>query len=76
MKCESDFDNEDQTLLRQADECVEPWWEGDKPAEQQKTAETPPAGQELVEEEALRRGLLKKDEEGNLCLACDEKKSE
>jgi hypothetical protein len=74
MKCQSDYDNKDEAMLRQADECMDPWWEPDghaaeeAPTEQQNTEEQLGA----AETEAIRRGLLKQDESGDLCVSCPE----
>lgn len=74
MKCQSDYDSKEQAMLRQADECVDAWWEPDG-----RTAEKPPteventdAQLETAETEAIRRGLLKRDESGDLCVSCPE----
>ena len=32
MKCQSDYDSEEQALVRQTDECVQEWWEGESHA--------------------------------------------
>lgn len=77
MKCQSDYDNEDQAQLRQADECVDEWWDPEA-----KRADKPPTeGSEEVsaaavaEAEGIRRGLLRVDEQGGVCLSCPEKPS-
>jgi hypothetical protein len=65
MKCQSDYDAETDTLLRQADDCVAEWWEGEPPK-----SEEPPrmAGEEdeptqIVKNEVRKRGLLEVEEE-------------
>jgi hypothetical protein len=72
MKCQSDYDREKQAELRQADECVEEWWEPGaqqaKPSAQ--TESEAAAAPATVAQEALRRGLLKEDEKGDTCLSC------
>lgn len=74
MKCQSDFDNEKQEILRQVDECVTNWWETDKA----ETSNQPPAQAVVAESsvtaevEAKRRGLLREEESGELCLSCKE----
>ncbi len=78
MKCQSDFDDETEKTLRQADECVEPWWDGpdgSKPAQAQTKSPESPSPAEAVEDEALRRGLLRVDSDGETCLACAEEPS-
>jgi hypothetical protein len=74
MKCASDYDSKDEVILRQSDECVEEWWEPqnhnpeddiDKREEAKSTVVT-------AETEALRRGLIRHDESGELCLSCPE----
>jgi hypothetical protein len=75
MKCQSDFDNETEKTLRQADECVEPWWEGKdaaKPDEGPPVAEKADVSAAVAEEEAVRRGLLRVTDEGETCLSCQE----
>jgi len=79
MKCQSDFDKETEKALRQADECVDPWWEGEKPAGQ--STEQPPVAAKadespsMAKEEAVRRGLLHVTAEGETCLFCQEEES-
>ncbi|MGB9616402.1 MAG: hypothetical protein ACP5M0_13915 [Desulfomonilaceae bacterium] len=78
MKCQSDFDDETEKTLRQADECVEPWWDGpdgSKPPEAKAKSADAVSPSESVEEEAVRRGLLRVDSEGETCLSCEEKPS-
>ncbi|MEW6138648.1 MAG: hypothetical protein AB1733_10480 [Thermodesulfobacteriota bacterium] len=76
MKCQSDFEPKEQEILRQADECVEEWWEpgaeGKVPPQQKaEDAET----SDIATREALRRGLVKEDQTGDLCLACPEEEA-
>lgn len=75
MKCQSDFDTEEQAQLRQADECVEEWWDPEAKSAAIPAAETTgdSSGAEIAEAEALRRGLLRVDEEGGVCFSCPEK---
>lgn len=78
MKCQSDFDDDTEKTLRQADECVEPWWDGpdgSKPPETVSNTAAPPSPSESAEEEAVRRGLLRVDSEGETCLSCPEEPS-
>ncbi|MFC1833501.1 hypothetical protein ACFL2Q_02035 [Thermodesulfobacteriota bacterium] len=74
MKCQSDYDNKDEAMLRQTDECMDPWWEPDgRAAEEPPTEEeTPDAQLGTAETESIRRGLLKQDESGDLCVSCPE----
>jgi hypothetical protein len=75
MKCQSDYDGEDQAIFRQSDECVEAWWDGESKA----TDDRPPEVEETdppmntAETEAIRRGLLKQEESGDLCVSCPER---
>lgn len=75
MKCQSDYDDENQVALRQADECVEPWWEPASHAADESATEFENKDDLLgtAEKEALRRGLLKQDETGDLCVSCPER---
>jgi ribosomal protein S3AE len=75
MRCASDYDNDEQAMFRQADECVEEWWEseGRNPDRVIERAVEVPQGDVTAETEARRRGLLSEDESGNLCLSCPEK---
>jgi len=75
MKCQSDYDSEEQTLVRQADECVEEWWEPGAPSSTGRTPLAVHAEPDVgaAETEALKRGLLKQDESEGLCLSCPEK---
>lgn len=74
MKCQSDYDSEEQALVRQADECVQEWWEAESPS----TNDRPPDEEEAepalgtVGTEAIRRGLLKQVDPGGLCISCPE----
>jgi hypothetical protein len=69
MKCQSDYDKEAEAQLRQADECVEEFWDPNapKPAPEAKPEDV---GISAAEEEALKRGLVKVDEKGETCVAC------
>ncbi len=74
MVCQSDYDNEIQDILRQVDECVEEWWgesvrSTDERAQEIREAEPT---RWAAETEAIRRGLLKHDGCGGLCIACPE----
>lgn len=72
MKCQSDYDNKKQELFRQSDDCIPEWWE----TENGSSSNLPPRVEDVSETdgaaeiEATRRGLLKKDEQGGLCLSC------
>jgi hypothetical protein len=72
MKCQSDYDSEEQVLVRQADECVEAWWEPGNPSSTDRTPKAEHAEPDVgaAEKEALRRGLLKLNESEGLCLSC------
>ena len=72
MKCQSDYDNKDEAMLRQADECVDAWWEPDGGAADGFPTEVEDADMQLgtAEIEAMRRGLLKQEESGDLCVSC------
>lgn len=74
MKCQSDYDNKDEAMMRQADECMEPWWDPDGSAAEESATkgETTDAQVGTAETEAIRRGLLKQDERGDLCVSCPE----
>lgn len=74
MKCQSDYDSEDQVILRQVDECVEPWWDGENKGTDSRPPEVEETDQPVktAETEAIRRGLLKQDESGDLCVSCPE----
>jgi hypothetical protein len=68
MKCQSDYDAETDALLRQADDCMDEWWEGEPP----KSEEPPRMAREedestvIVKREVRKRGLLEVDEEARL----------
>lgn len=72
MKCASDYDNPDQKMMRQADDCTRAWWEGEGPDDAGTTAEQPDeeSGLNVADWEAARRGLIKVDADGETCLAC------
>ncbi len=74
MKCQSDYDSKDEAILRQADECMEAWWEPDGSEAEGAPTEEETADAQLgtAETEAIRRGLLKQDESGDLCVSCPE----
>jgi hypothetical protein len=74
MKCQSDFDNKDEAMLRQADECTEAWWEPEDRAAEEGPTEPENTDAQLgtAENEAIRRGLLKQEESGDLCVSCPE----
>lgn len=74
MKCQSDYDNEEQAILRQGDECVQEWWDPESAQSEQKQTKKDDvlSTAETAEAEAIRRGLLKKDESGDLCISCPE----
>ena len=74
MKCQSDYDNKDEAMMRQADECMEPWWDPDGSATEESPTkdETTDAQLGAAQNEAIRRGLLRKDESGDLCVSCPE----
>ena len=65
MKCQSDYDAETDALLRQADECVAEWWEGE-PTESEEPSKKAREGDEstqIVKSEVRKRGLLEVEEE-------------
>jgi hypothetical protein len=72
MKCQSDYDSEEQALVRQTDECVQEWWEGESHPTNDGAPKVGETKQPVnaAENEAFRRGLLKRDESGGLCLSC------
>jgi hypothetical protein len=63
MKCQSDFSVEADTLLNQADECMEEWWEGErrqaKEASKRVWEEDDPAL--IVKREVRKRGLVEEN---------------
>jgi hypothetical protein len=74
MKCQSDYDTKDQAVLRQADECIEAWWE---PGGRDQTVADESEGSastsvDPAKREALRRGLVRETTDGDTCLACAE----
>jgi hypothetical protein len=79
MKCQSDYDNEDQAQLRQADECVEEWWDPEakpgQPGYRKPQGDPDAEAVAVAESEGIRRGLLRVDEEGGVCLSCPEETS-
>jgi hypothetical protein len=65
MKCQSDYDSEREALFRQADECLEDWWDGEPESSEEPSKM---AGEEdesvlIVKQEARKRGLLEGHEE-------------
>lgn len=64
MKCQSDYDTKTTSLLRQADECVEEWWEGEPPTSEEpsRLAREEEAPTLIVKREVRKRGLLEADE--------------
>jgi hypothetical protein len=74
MKCQSDYGPHDDVLM-QSDECIEPWWESEAEPPQPKASEGPKESAEtIIEHETLRRGLMKVDENGELCMSCPDRK--
>jgi hypothetical protein len=68
MKCQSDYDPETEEVLRQADECVEEWWDGEpqkaaKPGKKEGEEEDPTL---IVKREVRKRGLTEGSEEAGL----------
>lgn len=60
MKCQSDYDKEEQALVRQADDCVQEWWEGESPSVDARPSEAKEGETGgIVEAEAIKRGLVK-----------------
>jgi hypothetical protein len=74
MKCQSDFDNTERELFRQSDDCFPEWWETENPASSSPPPRVKAASETdgTAENEAVRRGLLKKDEKGRMCVSCSE----
>jgi hypothetical protein len=73
MKCQSDYGPKDD-VLTQADECMEPWWESESERPQSIASEAPKdSAQSIIEQEALRRGLMQEDENGELCMSCPDR---
>ena len=74
MKCASDYDNQAEAIFRQADECVEEWWEPKErnPEKAIDQGDEVAPTEVIAESEALRRGLVRQDESGDLCLSCPE----
>ncbi|AFM25321.1 hypothetical protein [Desulfomonile tiedjei] len=70
MKCQSDYGPPEDVLM-QSDECIEPWWESEAEPPQSMVPEAPKSPAEtIIEHEALRRGLVKVDENGEPCMSC------
>jgi hypothetical protein len=67
MICQSNFDNEEQARFRQADDCIENWWEPQRheaaPSSQEEPG--PSISQKIVGREARRRGLVRREDEGD-----------
>ena len=65
MKCQSDYDAETDVLLRQSDDCMEEWWEGEplKSDEPSRMAREDEESILIVKGEVRKRGLLEVDEE-------------
>jgi len=65
MKCQSDYDTKKDALLRQADDCVEEWWEGEPPKAEEplKMAKEEDDPALIVKKEVRKRGLLEGEEE-------------
>jgi hypothetical protein len=70
MKCQSDYDKEAEAQMRQADECVEEFWDPNAP-KAKPPVDAKPDGITAAEEEALKRGLVQVDEKGETCVACE-----
>jgi len=68
MKCRSDYDAETDTLLRQADDCMEEWWEGEPPKSEEpsKMAREEEDFTLIAKRELRKRGLLEVDEDARL----------
>jgi hypothetical protein len=65
MKCQSDYDVETDTLLRQADHCMEEWWEGEPPKSVEPSGMTREENKPtlIAIRELRKRGLLAVDEQ-------------
>jgi uncharacterized Zn ribbon protein len=68
MKCQTDYDTERDALLRQADECMEEWWEEEpkKSEEPARMAREGDVSALIVKTEVRKRGLLAIDEEARV----------
>lgn len=68
MKCQSDYNGETDTLLRQADDCMEEWWEGEAPKSEEpsKMAREEEESTLIAKREVRKRGLLEVGEEARL----------
>jgi hypothetical protein len=68
MKCQSDYDAETDALLRQADDCMKEWWEGEPPKSEEpsRMAREEDESTLIVKKEVRKRGLLEVDEEARL----------
>ncbi len=68
MKRQSNYDTETDALLRQAEECIEEWWEGE-PAESEEPSRMAREEDEstlVVRREVRKRGLFEVGEEARL----------
>lgn len=69
MKSQSDYDTETDALLRQADDCMEEWWEGDEPSKFEESTRTAKEEEEsilIVKREVRKRGLSEVGENARL----------
>jgi hypothetical protein len=70
MKCQSDYDAETNSLLSQADQCIEEWWRDDL-QDQKEPQKGALVGDEdvptlIVKSEVRKRGLVEVNEESGL----------
>jgi hypothetical protein len=70
MKCQSDYDAETNSLLSQADQCIEEWWR-DELQDQKEPQKGALVGDEdvptlIVKSEVRKRGLVEVNEESGL----------
>jgi len=65
MKCQSDYDADTDTLLRQANDCLEEYWQGEPPKNGE--ASTMPREEDesslIVKREVRKRGFVEVAEE-------------
>ncbi len=68
MKRQSDYDNEADALLRQADDSIEEWWEGESPKSEEpsRMAREEDESTLIVKREVRKRGLFEVGEEVRL----------
>ena len=68
MKRQSDYDTESDALLRQTDDCIEEWWEGEPPKSEEpsRMAREEDESTLIVKGEVRKRGLLQVGEESRL----------